>query len=688
MNYRKLFNQKIDNQKILDRKEDLIAYGSDASLLEGLPCVVILVYNEEDFKNAINICTKNKLKFLVRGKATGYTGGCVPQENCVVISNENWKGIIEFDEIAETAIFAPGTTITEINEFGNKYNLFFPPDPISKDHCSLGGAISENSSGPRCLRFGPLHCFIEEFQFFTADGKEHIIKKEEQCGISDYFYTIIGSEGTLGAVGWIKVRLVKKSTETLLFCMTFETSEIINELLNDCFKSGIPFSAMEMVTPSYHTKNGRVGKYYLLLEYFSYSEIDKKMFFEKLNKYSKDLPVQITTPKGSIYEVRGKAYQTNRQLLKDEIEKRPISLLVDGVVPRTSLQDLVEDIFEIAETNNIPMLDTFHFSDGNVHPTFFFENNEQGDREKHRVLGLMMEKCIKNKGSLAAEHGIGLEKIDYIIKKHTNQEIKEFYRLKFLFDEKNIINPGKVLPKEKPCNNLVNDKFNTTNKIVIDKINMNVVVNADVKIEELIEECNKQKLNIGFLTVNKIKGKTIIEVIRENNKNLLSKRHGELKDSILGIKFNENGKEIVYGDKLVKNVSGYNICRRNEILNKNIEKIALRVFNNNDNKYYKVLSDKIEKNELLKINSVSYDFTPLIKQDNQGKKYIIFSSIYTLEELSSKEIKNVRQIENIEEFTELDIIYKEKYNLNEFNKLDNNCIVDYQKGDVYKYDKD
>ena len=139
--------------------------------------IVILVFNQEDFNNAIEICTKNHLKFLVRGKATGYTGGCVPLENSVVISLENWKGIIKFNELEETAIFAPGTTISEINSFAEKYNLFFPPDPISKDHCSIGGAISENSSGPRCLRFGPLHCYIEEFQFYTSDGKEFILKK-------------------------------------------------------------------------------------------------------------------------------------------------------------------------------------------------------------------------------------------------------------------------------------------------------------------------------------------------------------------------------------------------------------------------------------------------------------------------------------------------------------------------------
>ena len=99
MGYREYFNKTIDDNKILDQKEDLIAYGSDASLLESLPSIVILVFNQEDFNNAVKICVEHNLKFLIRGKATGYTGGCVPQENCVVISNENWKGVIDFDEV-------------------------------------------------------------------------------------------------------------------------------------------------------------------------------------------------------------------------------------------------------------------------------------------------------------------------------------------------------------------------------------------------------------------------------------------------------------------------------------------------------------------------------------------------------------------------------------------------------------
>lgn len=678
--YRSLFNKKIADEKILDSIEDRVAYGTDASLLESLPSIIVLVYTQEDFDNAIKICTESKLKFLVRGKATGYTGGCVPQKDSVVISLENWKGLIEFNELEETAIFAPGTTISEINSFAETKKLFFPPDPISKDHCSLGGAISENSSGPRCLRFGPLHCFIESFQFYNVDGNENIIKKDDFTNISDYFYSIVGSEGTLGAVGWIKVRLVKKPKETLLFCMEFNESNIINQLLEKCFISGIPFSAMEMITPSYHTEKGRVGKYYLLLEYFSYCDRDKKVFYDKLNEYTKSLPVEITTPEGTIYDVRGKAYQTNRKLINDLIQKRPISLLVDGVVPRTALQQLVEEIFNISEENNIPMLDTFHFSDGNIHPTFFFENNEKGNIEKHKILGLVMEKCIKLGGSLAAEHGIGLEKIDYIVKKHNNDEIDEFYKIKSFFDKDNNMNPGKVLPDIKPISKFVNEKFNVDNKIMIDKINMTVVVDATITLKELRDECNKQNLNIGYISLCEDENLTILEEIRKCNKNLLSKRHGELKDSILGIMFNENGRDVVFGDRLVKNVSGYNICRSNKVLSKDIKKICLRVYNNNDNKYYKLNCLKITNELLLEVNEISHDFTPLLVFDND-KTFIIFSSIYTKDELKHLSCIEEIDIKEIHKY-KMDFVKKQKLEFDNIRK-EENVVYNYQKEEMY-----
>lgn len=683
-NIKEIFNNILPSKQVLTNIEDRVAYASDASLLEGLPSCILLIYNQDDFNKAVKLCVENNLKFLVRGKATGYTGGCVPQENCVVISLENWKGVIEFDEVKETAIFAPGTTISEINDFAEKYNLFFPPDPISKDHCTLGGAISENSSGPRCLRFGPLHCFIEEFQFYTIDGKEHIIKKDDYSEPSDYFYSIIGSEGTLGAVGWIKVRLVKKPTETLLFCMEFSTSSIINKLLEKCFLSGIPFSAMEMITPSYHTKNGRVGKYYLLLEYFSYTERDKKDFYAKLINYTKDLDVEVTMPSGTIYEVRGKAYQTNRKLINDLIKMRPISLLVDGVVPRTKLQELVEGLFDIAQVNNVPMLDTFHFSDGNIHPTFFFENTVDGTIEKHKILGLVMQKCIELGGSLAAEHGIGLEKIDYIKEKHNNFEIKEFYRIKNLFDKNHHINPGKVLPNKIPNSVVINNKFESEKKILIDKINMNILVDANVKLSEINDICNSEGLNIGYRTITSNPETTIIQEIRKCNKNLLSKRHGELKDSILGIKFEENGEQIIFGDKLVKNVSGYNICRSNSVLQKNVNKICLRVFNNNDNKLYEAKINGFNKKDLLLINSVSHDFTPIIHKKN-NETTIIFSSIYNLEELSNKGINNIKEVD-FSIFKNIKILKTKKQLLNELSNIEKDYYYNYQKGEIYYYE--
>lgn len=683
MNYREIINKRINDSNILDTIEDRVAYSSDASLLESLPSVVIIVENQTDFDNAIKVCTENNLKFLIRGKATGYTGGCVPLDDTVVISVENWKGIIEFDEIKETAIFAPGTTIGEINEFAEKYNLFFPPDPISKNHCSLGGAISENSSGPRCLRFGPLHCFVEEFQFYSVNGLEHIVKKGCNDDISDFFYSIVGSEGTLGAVGWIKIRLVKKPKEVLLFSMEFNTSKIINTLLERCFVSGIPFSAMEMITPSYHTNIGRVGQYYLLLEYFSYSDRDKVEFYKKLNEYTRGLPVKVSMPTGVIYDVRGKAYQINRRLINDLIQKRPISLLVDGVVPRTSLENLVEEIYKISEENKIPMLDTFHFSDGNIHPTFFVENNSNGMKEKNKILELVMEKCVELGGSLAAEHGIGLEKVEYIAKKHSSYELERFYQIKDLFDPAHLLNCGKILPPNMPNSKAVNLKFDTKEKIEIDKINMTVVVDADVTLFQLEKKCKEVGLNIGYLTFGVDENVTIIDEIRKQNTNLLVKRHGELIDSILGIMFEEDGKIKIYGDRLVKNVSGYNIWRSIQVLEKNVKKICLRVFNDTGNKYYVLKTVHISDELLLKINAVSFDFTPVVFFKGEKEFEVIFASSYDEKELKVKGIDDVVRI-NGEIIKRFQIYNRKKIEGWQYECMKPMTMYNYQKGEIYE----
>ena len=130
------------------------------------------------------------------------------------------------------------------------------------------------------------------------------------------------------------------------------------------------------------------------------------------------------------------------------------------------------------------------------------------------------------------------------------------------------------MPEKKPVSDFVNKKFDTNKRILIDKINMTVVVDARITLNELKKECDKQNLSIGYMSLGENDNQSIIEEIRLCNKNLLSKRYGELKDSILGIMFQENGKNVVFGDRLVKNVSGYNICRSNKVLNKNIKKIS------------------------------------------------------------------------------------------------------------------
>ena len=345
---------------------------------------------------------------------------------------------------------------------------------------------------------------------------------------------------------------------------------------------------------------------------------------------------------------------------------------------------MVEGLFDIAQVNNVPMLDTFHFSDGNIHPTFFFENTVDGTIEKHKILGLVMQKCIELGGSLAAEHGIGLEKIDYIKEKHNNFEIKEFYRIKNLFDKNHHINPGKVLPNKIPNSVVINNKFESEKKILIDKINMNILVDANVKLSEINDICNSEGLNIGYRTITSNPETTIIQEIRKCNKNLLSKRHGELKDSILGIKFEENGEQIIFGDKLVKNVSGYNICRSNSVLQKNVNKICLRVFNNNDNKLYEAKINGFNKKDLLLINSVSHDFTPIIHKKN-NETTIIFSSIYNLEELSNKGINNIKEVD-FSIFKNIKILKTKKQLLNELSNIEKDYYYNYQKGEIYYYE--
>jgi len=403
---RKIFPE----DQVIYNQRNISAYATDASLIKGKTSLVVLIEGPEDVRKVLSFCHKYKMKFVARGRATGYTGGCVPLSNSIVVSFERWRQVENIDFLSQTITVAPGTTIGEINAVAQPAGLFFPPDPVSKDHCTIGGAVSENSSGPRCLRYGPTHQFIEKVEFFLPNGKKLNIKKYGKEYWDPYFFTLIGAEGTLGIIGRITCKLVRMSNYISLIRLEFNSPDIISILQEKLYDSKINFSAMEMITPTYSPILGIKGPYILYLESFCNNRKSLKTIIELIHKVLHNFPVHIKSEIGNLYLHRAEGYRKSRSLISNSLEKHPIAQLIDGVVCRRYLGNAVKDIFDIAKRYNCPLLHTFHFGDGNIHPTFFHSLNNNTANHKQLILQDITSLCLKYDGCIAGEHGIGLEK--------------------------------------------------------------------------------------------------------------------------------------------------------------------------------------------------------------------------------------------------------------------------------------
>jgi FAD/FMN-containing dehydrogenase len=574
-------------EQVMEDPLEMAAYVEDASLIHGEASLVILAEGPEDIRRAISICRQHKLSFAARGRATGYTGGCVPGGKNVVISLERWRGIEHFDCLEQTITAAPGTTIGEINAAARTAGLFFPPDPVSMEHCSIGGAVAENSSGPRCLRFGPTHQFIRQVELFLANGDTAMVEKGGKGPWDPFFHVLIGAEGTFGLVGRVTCELVALPRHVCLLRLEFDDPGLIPLLQKRLYYSHMDFSAMELITPAFDPGSGLKGRYFLYLETFCHDLETVEKDSAAIRQLIRDLPIDIKPNAGDLYVRRGEGYRESRALIQDSLERHPVAQLIDGVVPREHLGNAVTALFDIAKRYQCPMLHTFHFGDGNIHPTFFHQPGSSVSGRKHAILEEVTSLCLNSNGCIAGEHGIGLEKREFMPKAHTRWELDVFRKIKARFDPLKLANPGKIVPEAntvKPVNHEKIDHplFNVKNPVNIDALQMIAVIDTEVTWHELTARLTEKGFFFAFEGFGDYEMETVKNIMFKPAFNLFALRYGELRDQLTGVKYlGENSENIKCGGYVVKNVSGYSVYRLDSqyLPGARVSALCLRIFN-------------------------------------------------------------------------------------------------------------
>ena len=454
-------------QRVIWRVEDLIVFEYDGTIERGRPQVVVLPDTTAEVAAAVKIARKYDLPVVPRGAGTGLSGGAVAAVGGVVIGMSRMHRLLEVDTEDLTALVEPGVVNLELSKQVAKYGLFYAPDPSSQRACTIGGNVAENAGGPHCLMYGVTTNHVLGLEIVTAEG-EIVWVGGAARDLPGYDLTgaIVGSEGTLCIVTKALVRLLPlpESTRTLLGI--FESVEQATNAVSAVIAAGLVPAALEMldrqviqaVEPALHVGYPLDAGAVLLIEVEGLAEAT-------LEDSARARDVCLEAGAREVREAmdpadRDKLWSGRKGAIGALGRLAPNYYVLDGVVPRTKLPSVMAAVGEIGERYGFPIANVFHAGDGNLHPNILFDERRPG--ETARVLDAgeeIMRVCVDAGGSITGEHGVGLEKRDFMPWIFTEADMAAMHRLKAAFGVDDPpsgaanarFNPCKAFPTSKGC---------------------------------------------------------------------------------------------------------------------------------------------------------------------------------------------------------------------------------------------
>ena len=443
----------------LIEKEDVIVYEQDGSIFQVMPEIVVLPGNVEEISAVVKAARRANVPIVPRGSGTGLAGGAVPAEGGIVLSLARLDRILKIDLQNGLAIVEPGVINLDMTKAVSKDGFFYAPDPSSQAACSIGGNVANNSGGPHTLAYGVttnhvlgMEVVLDDGQIVWLGGDVSDTPGYDLCGI------FVGSEGTMGIVTKVAVRLMqtRESVRTLL--AIFDRMEPATETVVDITAAGIIPAALEMMdrlTIEAVERGAPVGfprdaEAVLLVEVEGVREQTER---------SVNL-IQTICQRNGAREVRVARGETERQLLWKGRKGAfgalgtlaPNYYVQDGVVPRSRLPEIMKRIAAISKDFNLRIANVFHAGDGNLHPNLLFDMRTPGELDRVIEAGAAIVKaCIELGGSITGEHGLGLEKKAYIGLLFNEVDLEAMARVRRAFDPDGRFNPAKMFPTPISC---------------------------------------------------------------------------------------------------------------------------------------------------------------------------------------------------------------------------------------------
>lgn len=445
---------------ILTSPSELLVYECDGFTIEkNKPDVVVFPTSTEQVVQIVQVCNELDVPFLPRGAGTSLAGGCLPVGGGVMITLSRMKRILKVDYRDRYAVVEPGVINLWLTNHLKPQGWHFAPDPSSQGACTIGGNVATNSGGPHTLKYGVTVNHVLGLEFVLPDGR--VVRTggpaEDNPGY-DVTGVIVGSEGTFGVATKVWVRITRNPEAYRTLLGVFETVDDATNTISDIIGAGIVPAALEMldtlilraVEDAFHFGFPLDAGAVLIMEVDGLeagldNEAERIIAIAKKNRAREVRRAANDAERLLLWKSRKQAFGAVGRLA-------PSYCTQDGVVPRTRLPHILREIQRIGEKYNLRICNVFHAGDGNIHPILLFDERD-GEQVK-RVLAAsqeILEECIRVGGSVTGEHGIGVEKIDFMPKLFAPEDLAMMLRLRAAFNPEGRCSPRKMLPTAGAC---------------------------------------------------------------------------------------------------------------------------------------------------------------------------------------------------------------------------------------------
>ena len=452
--------RQIPKGLIISDEELLRVYECDAlSAYRQLPQCVVLPENTQQVQAIMRLCYLENVPVVARGAGTGLSGGAMPVADGLLLGLAKFNQIIHIDPEQRIARVQPGVRNIRVSEAVEKYGLFYAPDPSSQIACTIGGNVAENSGGVHCLKYGLTVHNILAVKLITVDGELIEIGGEslDSAGY-DLLALITGSEGMLGVIVEVTLKLLTKPQNSRVLLAAFDDIETAGNSVANIIASGIIPAGLEMMdNPGIRAVEEYLHAGYpvdaaalLICEVDGVEEeVEEECIkVEALFKAAGASEVRIARDKSEadkFWAGRKSAFPAVGRIAADYY-------CMDGTIPRKHIGAVLTGIGDLARQYQLAVVNVFHAGDGNLHPLILYDASNDGELKRAEELGgRILELCVEVGGTITGEHGVGVEKINQMCVQFNREELLQFHAIKDAFDPEGLLNPGKAIPTLNRC---------------------------------------------------------------------------------------------------------------------------------------------------------------------------------------------------------------------------------------------